>query len=137
MPMRRCTQYGVTLLELMTVMGVVAILAAVAIPSYRQYIIRTNRTSAKTALTQTAQMLERCFTRLNAYDNGGCAVVMPFTTPDGIYRITGAVTPTTYMLTATPLGRQTADTQCADLTLNQAGQQDTSGTLPATECWPR
>ena len=135
--MRRRTQHGVTLIELLTVMAVVAILAALAMPSYRQYMIRTKRTSAKTALTQTAQLLERCFTRLNAYDNAGCAVVLPFTTPDGIYQITGALTPTTYTLTATPQGRQTADTQCAALTLDQAGQEGTSGTLPATECWPR
>ncbi len=84
-------QRGVTLIELITVMVIVSILAAIAIPGYRQQMLRTNRTNAKTALTQTAQNLERCFTRTNTYV--GC-VALPFTTPEGNYQISEAAAAT-------------------------------------------
>ncbi len=37
---------GFTLMELMIVIVVLAVLASIAIPSYRQYAIRANRTEA-------------------------------------------------------------------------------------------
>lgn len=131
-------QRGITLIELMTVLVIVAILAAVAIPGYRQQMLRTNRTNAKTALTQTAQTLERCFTRTNTYV--GC-VALPFTTPEGNYQISeaAAATATTFSLQAVPQGTQTDDTQCATFTLNQANARAVTGSLSATpnQCWSR
>src|SRR5262249_29419776 len=58
---------GVTLMELLTVVVIVGILSAIAIPSYRGYVIRANRADAKTGLLATAGSLERCFTRDNTY----------------------------------------------------------------------
>lgn len=130
---------GVTLIELVVVMVVVAILAAIAIPSYRQYVVRANRTDAKTALTQTAQNLERCFTRTNTYV--GC-VVLPFTTQGGTYQIGDAAAPTasTFSLQAVPQGSQAgSDPRCATFTLNQLNARGVTGTLAATpnDCWGR
>jgi type IV pilus assembly protein PilE len=45
-PMRQAQQ-GVTLIELMAVMLIIGLLAAIAYPSYRQQVIRSNRTEAK------------------------------------------------------------------------------------------
>lgn len=45
---------GFSLTELLIVMVIAAILAAIAIPSYRQYVIRTHRTVAKTAMQDLA-----------------------------------------------------------------------------------
>lgn len=50
-PMAR-PQQGFTLMEMMIVMLIVGILAAIAFPSYRGYVMRTNRTVAKTALIE-------------------------------------------------------------------------------------
>jgi type IV pilus assembly protein PilE len=131
---------GVTLMELLTVMVIVGILAAIAIPSYRSYNIRANRADAKTALLATAGALERCFTRFNSYDpDDGCAVVLPTTSSEGLYTISGAPTATTFVLTATPVAGkgQDDDAKCANFTLDNANTKGVTGTLPARECWSR
>jgi type IV pilus assembly protein PilE len=134
---------GITLIELMVVVVVISILAAIAIPSYRRYVIRANRTDAKTALLSVSQNLERCFTNSTpyAYNSAVCAaaVPLPFNEPAGNYRISGVLAANTYTLTATPQGTQVQDTQCANFVVTQAGQQTVSGTLSATPeaCWRR
>lgn len=137
--MRR--QQGITLMELLVVMTVVAILSAIAYPNYRQYVMRANRASAKTALLSAAQNLERCFTRTNTYV--GCVSptgvpTVPFNTNDGNYNIahaSGSPSATAYSLVATPLGGQLKDTKCANFTLNQTGAQGVSGSQSAPLCW--
>ena len=138
-------QHGVTLIELLVVVVILSILAAIAIPSYRRYVIRANRADAKILLTQTAQALERCYTNSMpyAYDSAVCtgAVTLPFTNAQGTYTVsfTAAPTATTYSLTATPQGTQAQDTQCASFRLTQAGTQSVTGSWAAqpANCWRR
>jgi len=136
-------QMGVTLMELMIVVAVVGILAAIAIPTYRQYVIRANRADAKTALLNTAQNLERCFTNSTpyAYNGATCnaAVTLPILTEGGNYQISYPFVPTTttYTLQAIPQGAQVADTRCGTFTLTSTGVQTVSGTDTAQQCWRR
>ena len=58
---------GVTLIELLTVMVIVAILAAIAIPSYSNHMGKTRRKDAQTALMGLAQAMERHYTEKNTY----------------------------------------------------------------------
>lgn len=135
-------QSGVSLMELMIVVAVVGILAAIAYPSYRDQVRRSNRTEAKVALEQTAGALEKCFTRYMTYmDFTNCPVASQFQngggfdTPEGNYRVTAALTATTFDLTATPIGGQADDAQCGSLQLDETGSRTETGTLTAAQCW--
>ena len=133
----RNRQAGVTLIELITVMLVVALLGAIAIPSYRSYMIRTKRTDAKTALMSAAGALERCYTRLNSYKaDDGCTAGNDYFSENQTYKIT-IETPTalTFLATATPQGTQADDTACSNFTINQVGVKGVSGTKTVPECW--
>src|SRR5262245_44202193 len=61
------TQRGVTLIELMMVITGLGILAAIAVPGYRQYLLRANRTDAKSALMTLQAAEEKFYLQNNAY----------------------------------------------------------------------
>ena len=140
-------QRGMTLIELLVVVTIIGILAAIAVLSYKSSIRKSRRADAKIALANIAQQFERCYTRYNSYTNAGCAVVLPFNTPQNTYTIAAdpAGTPVagvndqTFAIIATPLGDQVKDTPCPALTLNQAGVKGI-GVIGATtaqiaNCW--
>jgi len=128
----RTRQRGLTLVELVIVMVIVAILAAVAVPSYVNSVQKSRRTDAKTALTTSAQAMERWFTQNNTYANVAVGTNGVYAVSDnGYYTITLTnQTATTYTLTATPVGAQANDS-CGAFSLDQADTR-----LPATAgCW--
>jgi type IV pilus assembly protein PilE len=129
---------GMTLVELLAVVTVVAILTAIAIPSYTGYITRTNRADAKTSLLSTAAALERCYTMYNSYNSASCTVVLPTASNDGKYQISGTfASASQFVLTATPQGKQADDAKCGSFTLTQANIRGVSGSATATECWQK
>jgi type IV pilus assembly protein PilE len=67
---------GFTLIELMMTVAIVAVLAAVALPSYRDYIVRGQLTDASNGLATIRAQMERHF-----QDNRSYATVGSFTTP--------------------------------------------------------
>ncbi|MCC6170692.1 MAG: prepilin-type N-terminal cleavage/methylation domain-containing protein [Gammaproteobacteria bacterium] len=138
----RARQHGVTLMELLTVVVVVGILSTIAVPTYRSYVIRAQRTEAKNALLATAGALERCFTRFNAYDDANCAAAneLPRTLPEGNYRIEAdTLEAGNFELHAVPLGGQTEDAECRTLTLDLRNERGVTGgaTKDAQFCWNR
>jgi type IV pilus assembly protein PilE len=135
---------GFSLIELMITVAIVAILASIAVPAYRSYVLKSNRTDAVRALTEAAQILNRCYSQL--YTFVGCSAIPPpapgfSTSPNGYYQLDSAILvgpPQTFVLTAKAVGPQAKDTTCATLSVDQAGQQmaqDVSHNDTSTTCW--
>lgn len=138
----RWRQGGFSLSELVVVVLLVALLAAIALPSYRQYVERGHRAEARAALLQAAQWLERAATASGSYPLTATFPSALASTPSGRYAIEllsppgQALAGTAYLLTARPLGAQTAD-PCGALTLSHQGERGTSSAHRAAECWGR
>ena len=123
--------------------AIVGIIAAIGYPSYMEHVRKTNRTEARTELTDVSQRLQRCYTAYARFDDPNnqnlCAVYedlsdgTPYVTRGGqFYEITiGDVTATTYTLTATAVkAPQISDVDgCNVMTLNHQGVR-----LP-DDCW--
>jgi type IV pilus assembly protein PilE len=134
--------------ELMVVIVIVAILASVAIPTYRKYLIRAQRSEAKVALLQLQTAQEKFYLQNNTYTDkvtvASTATVpglgLPGTSETSKYDI--AVTTLgaggqTYIATASPHagGGQADDKDCANLTLTERGVRGISGTKTPEFCW--
>jgi type IV pilus assembly protein PilE len=119
--------YGFTLIELMIVVAVIAILSVIAVPSYQQYVIRTNRASAETFMLRLASLEEQYLLDAHTYAassdvNWTSSTNIP-SELQGIY--TFSITkdngpPPAYTITATPVSG-TRQAQDGALTLNSQG----------------
>ena len=58
---------GFTLIEIMIVIGIIGVLTAIAIPTYGQYVIKTNRADGQDKLTEIMYQMERFATRNRTY----------------------------------------------------------------------
>lgn len=115
---------GVTLIELMIALVIVAILAAIALPSYRQYVVRSNRTAAQSEMMDVANWQEQYFFANRVYANATTMVANGFGLPtevSGNYTYSVAVgtgTVPSYTITFAPKGGQAGD---GSLTLTNTG----------------
>lgn len=140
----RRRQRGVTLLELMIVVVVIGTLATVAIPAYRGYSTRAQRTEAKSALLEIAANQERFYLQNNTYTNDFDALGFPGgVSRNGVYTLDFTVAPDTigYTVRAQPTAGgggngvdQSNDTECTAFTLNQSGVH-TATPDPSGRCW--
>ena len=122
----------------MIVVGVLAIVTALAYPAYIDQVRKARRADAESSLLAAAQILERCFTRLNSYvidEDTGCPNPLG-ASQDGYYQITldaDGSSATSYLLVATAQGDQANDTACAVYTLDHLGNK--SPAPGAARCW--
>lgn len=133
---------GFTLIELVVVVLIVAILAAIAIPSYRKYVVRSHRVDAQRALTELAARQERFLYSNNQYADSVTALGGTSSMAGSYYSVSIAGTSsvgTTYTMVATATGSQRRDDpQCQTLSLDQAGRQESTGTTANDPtCWGR
>jgi type IV pilus assembly protein PilE len=141
-------QRGVTLLELMIVVAVVGIISAIATASYRQYLIRTNRTDATAQLLRIQVAEEKYFLQNNAYvtDSATMAALVTATppglgistpSPGGFYTLSVAPrvagNTSTFLATATAIGSQLSDSvTCRTFSIDDQG---TRLPVDSTRCW--
>ena len=141
-------QKGITLIELMIVVAIVAIIASIALPSYQQHVMRSKRVTAEGDLYALRNAMQRFFAENNTYvgSNGAAigtaaapiAALFPNQSPiDGgtaAYNLRVTVdSVTAYTLQAIPTGGQTND-DCGTLSLNSVNVRNvTSGTV--ANCW--
>lgn len=143
---------GFTLVEMMIVVAILGIVAAIAYPSYKEQVHKSNRADAKVALNDAAQQLQRCFTAYNTYkpDIGKCSSVDQLVDAAGVdskerlYVVKlvndATYTSTTYTLQAIPVAdkKQSTDSSCAKMELDQTGTQAAydKGNADTTDtCW--
>jgi type IV pilus assembly protein PilE len=133
-------QRGITLMELLTVVVIIAILASVAIPTYRNYLLRTQRAEGKTALLQLQAAQEKFYLNRNSYTDDVAGLGLPGTSETNKYDISVELVngDQGYIAKATPAvgGGQEDDTRCGTLTISDTGVRGIEGgTGEAEECW--
>ncbi len=140
---------GFTLIEMMITMVILGILAAMVYPNYREYVVRTQRDIAKSAILQVMDRQEQYFSDNKTYAADATDLgfgASPFAidragrtvdagSGDRTYTIALTnVTATTFTVQATPQLRQaTEDSDCGTLSVNQAGVKNATGASP--RCW--
>lgn len=128
-------QAGFTLVELMITVAVVGILAVTAYPTYQNFLLKGNRAAAQSHLMDIAQRQQQYLMDARSY--AGSVAALNMTTPTEVSNyytiaiVTAAGTPPTFTATATPSGKQTADT-CGTMSLDNNGAKTAAQT---TGCW--
>jgi type IV pilus assembly protein PilE len=135
-------QRGVTLIELIVVMVIIGILAAIAIPSYRQYVMRSQRADAQAALLALATAQEKFYLQCGTYATAfgaasSCAdgeVAFSAVSEKGWYDLTiPAANATGFTIRAAPAAGspQLTDGQCSWFQVTDRGVRTASN----AECW--
>ena len=133
--MRLSSQRGFTLIELMITVVIVAILASIALPSYRQHMIRGHRAAAKEAMMDIANRQQQYLLAHRSYADKSAFEATGYTLPSEISsHYTWAMAPIAGMsrpifeITFTPTGSQASD---------GAIKLDSQGRKAPAEKWSR
>ena len=143
---------GFTLIEVMIVVAIIAILVGIAMPNYREYVLRSNRAVAKGALLEVASRQEQYFLNNRSYTDLLANLDYPVnyyidsegqplgTAAGSIYQITivdpdSSIGETIYSILATPQNGQLEDTRCLNLGINEQALKTETGSEDTAYCW--
>ena len=141
---------GFTLIEVLIVLVIIGILTAIAIPAYRQYVVRAARHQAEATMLNLSQMEERYYS--NNYNYYAVTAVAPAPEPNGWSNFSGDgmsvrkydiavyvpnpnnnTNPASYLIQASP-SNGFDDPDCGILTLDNMGLKGNAQGSVAT-CW--
>ena len=126
---------GMTLIEIVLVVGLLGLLLSLAMPSYQSYLSRGHRVEAIRLLLRAAACQERHRARTGAYDTTRCAG----SSDNEFYQLSiepeDQSSSSEFVLIAKPLERQQRD-NCGSLSLDQSGTRGISGPEDKLQkCW--
>jgi type IV pilus assembly protein PilE len=138
-PVRRASLPGMTLIELMIVVVVVAVLAAIALPNYREFSARARRAEAKAALLQVATNQERVYLHSNSYTTDmsrlGFANADCNPTDSAAYQVcVTAADANTFTAVATYQRADAEASKCLTFRIDGRGIKSSG---PDSDCWTR
>jgi type IV pilus assembly protein PilE len=129
---------GFSLIELMIALAIATIIAAIAIPGYRDYMMRARIPEATSTLSALAMRLEQHYQDHHGYgDKNGCGVAMP---ADEFFTFQCAPQHSGQSFLLTASGKGKGEMSEFTFTLDQNGNAKTIqlpeawGTTP-TNCW--
>lgn len=140
-PPAKRRQTGFTLIELMVTITVAVILVSIAVPNYRAYVQRANRSDATTALLRIAAAQEKFYIQNNTYTTDLSAAGLGVTATNNDYytlSVAAGANGLTVGYTATATvkagGRQADDSYCLTFTMDERGAR---GSAPSDVdvCW--
>lgn len=106
---------GFTLIELMIVVAIIGMLTALALPSYRSYVIKGKRNAAQAQMMDLANREEQFLLANRAYADRATMITNGYGLPTGVaasyswdITITGGSLPT-YSIVFTPINAQVGD----------------------------
>ena len=130
---------GFSLIELMIVIAIIGLLTAVAIPSYKSYMLQTRRSDAIIFLQEAAGEQYRFFSENNRYATDmtelGYSAGATAESKEGYYTVSIAnPSATSYVMSAAPKagGAQVSDTDCPLITVSDTGVKGPAG---SEFCW--
>ena len=136
---------GFTLVELLATLTIAALLLSLALPSYRQQVLRANRSVAWQSLQRFAALQEVYYLREGQYAatlealRGATAQDRAPPSRDNLYTISlvSHGDGTAWLLQATAVGSQQTGQLCATLSVDHLGSKTaTTATGDATDgCW--
>lgn len=136
---------GISLIELLITLAIVAVLAAIALPGYSQVINRALRQDARLALLRIHHRQENFFSRHLVYARqlaGADGLQMPDRSERRHYRLQLRTsqdgTRYTAVAVADPAGRQATDEHCLQLSIDETGRRgsaDAAGNWREDDPW--
>jgi len=109
------TSGGFTLIEVMITVAIVAILASIALPSYRQYIVRSKRSAAQAQMMDIANRQQQFLIANRGYADKTALTASGYSLPAEVssnYSYDVALQesgPPTFAITFTAIGSQVGD----------------------------